>query len=406
MKHIVNLLFLVCALAPVAAIAYQKADSVEAAQSKVKDDGYAVFTYAEGWDKHSKKTARNMMEHAAVRKALGNAVVMTLGVPNITTKEQHEANAARFGKFDLSFPNSYPAIIFYDKNGYRYAEVCISFDERKKPKAVAKRIREVMEGAAKQREIMAKAEAASGVEKARLLGQASAIPGIRKPDRVAQRIKEADPEDKSRMLLYVNLNLPHKAIATADTKDWKATLEEIKGLMQHPMMTTENQQQLCCICIGLLHRHGGPEHMGEMKALIKKLRELDPDSMLGKSAIDARRLWVKELSLADGWSPQVLPADTKPVEVAGPLPIKAAGTYEVTFTYMKGNHAATIEAVELYDGSTKVAEDRHKGSAGINHSNNVYTLQVPSALKKPRLMVSFNMGQNRNSYGSITVSAR
>ena len=140
--------------------------------------------------------------------------------------------------------------------------------------------------------------------------------------------------------------------------------------------------------------------------MIARLREIDPDSILGQSAIDAERMWIRDLNLVEGWSPQVIPADTTPVEVAGPLPIKGAGTYEVTFTYRKGSHAAYIEAVELYDGKTKVAEDRHNGSAGIRHSNNVYTLKVASALKKPRLMVTFNMKQNRDSYGSITVSAK
>ena len=293
MRTITRLFALFPLLLTMSAQAYIKAEKVEAVKNKVTDDGYVIVTYAEGWDKYSKKTAKMMMEHSAVKKALGRAVLMTLGVPNVTSKEQWEANRKRFGHLDLSFPNGYPAFIFYNKEGYRIADVCITYDERKKPKDVAERIRQTMEAAKKQRELLKKAEAASGVEKAKLLGEASVIPGLRKPDRVAQRIKEADPSDSSRMYQLVTLNLPHKAIETSKTEDWQATMAEIKSMMTIPLLTVEHKQQLCCICIGLLHRHGGQQHQAELKAMIKQLRDLDPNSILGKSADDAERLWVK-----------------------------------------------------------------------------------------------------------------
>ena len=120
--------------------AYQKANTIEEAQSKAGKEGIVLVTYAEGWDKCSKKTALDMLENPAVKKALGKAVVLTLGVPDISTKEDHEANAKRFGKMDLSFPDRYPAFIFYNNEGYRLADLCISFDERKKHKLMARRL--------------------------------------------------------------------------------------------------------------------------------------------------------------------------------------------------------------------------------------------------------------------------
>ena len=280
-------------LTPLSASAYTKANSVGDAKNRVTDDGYVICTYAEGWDKYSKSTAKLMMENSAVKKALGRVVLFTLGVPNISTKKDHETNKARFENFDLSFPNGYPAFIFYNKEGHRLADVCITYHERKDPKAVARRISKVMEAAAQQRELLEKAEKASGVEKARLLGQAAAVPGINKPRDVAKRIQEADPGDSSGMHKFVTLNLPHTAIATAETKDWQATMAEMKALMDHPMLTTEHKQQLCCIMIGLLRRHAGDQGQPQMKALIDQLRSLDPDSILGKSADDAARMWLK-----------------------------------------------------------------------------------------------------------------
>ena len=117
-------------------------------------------------------------------------------------------------------------------------------------------------------------------------------------------------------------------------------------------------------------------------------------------------MWVRELNLIEGWSPEVIPAEKTPVEVSGSLPFKEAGTYQVSFNYQRGSHAARFMAVELYDGKTKVAEDRHNGSAGLKHSNNVYTLEVPKAVKKPRLYITFDMETNRDSYGRITVTKK
>ena len=276
MKKLIRIVSLIAALAPLTASAYIKANSVEEAKSRVTDDGYVVVTYAEGWDKYSKKTARQLMEHTAIKKALGkNTILLTLGVPDVSTKKDHEENKARFGHLDLSFPNSYPAFIFYNKDGHRLADVCVSFEERKHPKKLARRISEVLDAAARQRQLLAQAETAGGVEKARLLGQAAA-------------------DDSSRMHEFVTLNLPHRAIDTASTENWQATLSEIKEMMSIPLLTTEHKQQLCCIMIGLLRRHGGPQHLPALKETISQLRELDPDSIWGKSADDAARLWVKE----------------------------------------------------------------------------------------------------------------
>ena len=405
MKFNTGILALTLAMAPIA-MAYQTAENVDQGKAIVTDDGYAIVTYADGWDKYSKKTAERMMADPAVTKALGNAVVMTLPVPNVTSKEEHEVNKQRFGSMDLSFPNVYPAIILYDKNGRRVADICIPYSESKNPTAVAAKVGKAMTGMRKQTELLKKAEAAQGVEKARLLGQASTIAGIKRPDRVADMIKKADPNDESGMQRIATLNLYATAIESASTKDWEADLAAMKELMENPLLSTDEKQQACCICIGLLRRHGGLARKAELKAMLAKLRSLDPDSLLGKSADDAERMWISSLNMVEGWSPSVLPTDATPIELEGKLPISAAGTYEVTFTYKKGTEALRIAGVELYDGKKKVAEDRHAGSTGFKHSNNVYTLEVPAAVKEPHLYVIFDMGPKLDSYGRITITRK
>lgn len=406
MKTISSIATLALAALTIPAGAYQKAENIEEAQSKAGSEGIVLVTYAEGWDKYSKKTALEMLENPAVKKALGKAVVLKWGVPNVSTKEQNEANSKRFGKLDLSFPNAYPAFIFYNKEGQRLADLCIRFDERKRPRLMARRIKETISAMEKQAELLDKAGQASGLEQARLLGQAAIVPGLNKPRDIAKRIQQADPDGQTGMHQMATLNLYERAIQSAGTKDWEATLAEIKTIMKNPNLSIDQQQQACCICIGLLRRHGGLARKEELKAMIDKLESLNPDSLLGQSARDARRLWVRELSLAEGWSPDVIPSDTTPVEIMGEIPMKSAGTYVVTFKYTSGTHAAKIAALELYDGKKKVAEDRHAGSTGHQSSNNVYTLNVPADVRNPRLYVTFNMGNDRNSHGMISVEKK
>lgn len=406
MKVTNSLIALSLLVAPLTATAYQKAENIEQGKNLVTDDGYAIVTYADGWDKYSKKTAEMMMADPAVTKALGNAVVMTLPVPNVTSKEEHEANKTRFGNMDLSFPNVYPAIILYDKTGRRLTDICIPYSERKNPAAIATKVSTAMTAARKQAKLLSDAEKAQGVEKARLLGQASTIPGINRPNKVADMIKKVDPKDESGMQRIASLNLFATAIESAKTKDWEADLATMKELMENPLLTTEQKQQACCISIGLLRRHGGLARKAELKQMIAKLRSLDPDSLLGKSATDAERMWITTFNIFEGWSPDILPSDDTPVELEGPLPISAAGTYEVSFTYKKGRHALCVLAVELYDGNKKVTEDRHKGLMGLKTSGNVYTLNIPTAVKKPRILVTFDMRNNRDSYGKVTITRK
>ncbi len=407
MKDMMKVCALALAMLPLTAGAYSTADTFEQAKTKLKDDGLVfVFVHADGWDKHSKKTVDLMMKDSEVGKVLKNDVVMTLPLSNLGGKEQDARIKERFGNLRVPTPDSIPGVNVYTREGRVLGSLKIPFKDRKKPAALAKRIGELKKAYAEQNKLMAEAGKANGPEKARLLGEAAFVQGISRPDNVHKMIKQADPQDKSGMDKVMSLNLPHYAIGTAGTKDWQKTLAEVKELQKNPNFNKEQQQQLCCIAIGLLRRHGGMQYKKELKETIARLREIDPDSILGQSAIDAERMWVRELNLIEGWSPEVIPAEKVPTEVTGPLPFKEAGTYQVSFNYQRGSHAARFMAVELYDGKTKVAEDRHNGSAGIKHSNNVYTLNVPKTVKKPRLYITFDMETNRDSYGKITVTKK
>lgn len=389
-----------------AAAALRTADTYEQALAAAPEGGYVLALYADGWDKYSKKLAQKFLKDKDIVAALGDAVVIEYAVPNFSTDETNKARADKLGKLRWTGADTYPAFVLYDKTGRHYATVTVPYADRKDADKIADKITKANESLAKQNDLLEKAKGESGLAKAQTLGKSALFDNINRPDNILRMVKEADPQDKSGYVRRLEFNGHGFAEGTAKTKDWKATLKDIEERLDDKSYSVAQRQGLYATAVGLLRRHGD---MSDQKKLVRYLREmekLDPKSPLGRSADHAKTIWVSELSLADGWSPAVLPKTTDPVEIKGPLPIKAAGTYEVTFNYSRGPHQLVIEGVTLYDGSRKVAEDIHRGTTGIKHNKNVYTLQVSDRVKAPKLEASFNMVKDRDSYGTISIKKK
>lgn len=391
------------------------AENYEAAQANVPEDGYVLALYAEDWDKFSKKTVKSFYKNKAFKQEMANSVIIEYAAPNFfsaPTKENpdlrdcRKEREAKLGKLKWTGAHTYPAFVLYDKNGRHYATVLVPYADRKNPEKIAKQIAAARKALAEQNDLLAQAEKESGIAKAKLLGKAASFSNINRPDNIVKRIKEVDPEDKSGYVRSLEFNGHAYAEGTSKTKDWKATLAEVEAKIADKSYTDAQRQGLYATAIGLLHRHGTVADQMKLVKYLRAMEKLDPDSILGISADRAEMLWVSNLSYADGWSPAVLPTDTKPTELKGPLPIKAAGTYTVTFTYSRGSHQLVVLGVELYDGDKKVAEDKHRGTTGIKHNQNVYTLEVSSAVKNPVLKVSFDMVKDRDSYGTIRIEKK
>ena len=381
-----------------------EADSYAEAQKKaIPEDGYVLALYADGWDKFSKKLVDSMLKDSSMKAALSNSVVIRYGAPNLASEAGNKARADKLGLLKWTGAYTYPAFVLYDKEGRQYATVLVPYSDRDNPEKIAEQINSARESLAKQNEYLEKAKTLSGVEKAEALGKSAVFENINRPDNIVRMIKEADPQDQSGYVRRLEFNMHGYAEGTAKTEDWRKTLKEVEDKIADKAYSDSQRQGLYCTAVGLLHRHGSTADNKKMKSYLSEMKKLDPNSIQGVSAEHAALLWISNFTLADGWSPAVLPQDTTPVEIGGPLPIAEAGTYEVTFTYASGPHKLNIKGIQLYDGDKKVAEDMHSGSTGIQHTNNVYTLTVPSKVKKPRLMGSFDMKNERNSYGNITI---
>ncbi|MBQ3525501.1 MAG: hypothetical protein IJA63_04425 [Akkermansia sp.] len=416
MKKTLATILMAAAMAPLAMADNDKAaelnivENYEAAQANVPKDGYVVVLYADGWDKYSEKLAKQFLKNKQIKKAFADSVLIEMPVANLSTEETNKARGAKLGKLRWEGPHTYPAFALYDKSGRYYTTICIPYEDRKAFSKIANLIEEAHKAVDEQNALLEKAKGETGLARALTLGKAASFKNIRRPDNIVKMIKECDKDDKSGYIRSLEFNMYGYAEGTAkkaaETGEWKPILKEIEDKIADKAYNDEQRQGLYAMAIGLLHRHGTMAEQKKLVKYIRSMKSIDPDSILGVSAEHAQTIWARQLSYADGWSPAVLPLDETPTELAGPLPIKGAGTYEVTFTYSSGSHQLVVLGVQLFDGNKKVAEDMHRGTTGIKHNNNVYTLEVGAKVKDPHLKVIFDMKKDRQSNGTIKIEKK
>lgn len=414
MKRIILTCAAALALLPCAAV--QTADTYAAAKEIVKNDGYIIFAYAEDWDTFSKRTCDKLMAAEAVQKAAGEAVFMRAPIPNVMTEERKAADKERFGPLQVADAPDYPALIMLDNQGRHYATITGPFlhkaPNKKMADKVAGLISECRTGLQQRTDLLTRAEQAKGVDKARLIGAAAMVPNVNPVDKIGKiinNIKKLDPKDESGYgrRLRDPMSFVGEIVGIERSKEpgkgWEAAFSKVEEYLNDPVYTPLQQQELHALAVGLLHRHGGPRRVQEMREHLRAMKALAPDTYMGKSVALAEREWAVGFNLMDGWTPEVV-AENEPIELSGPLPITGPGSYSITFTYTRGNHAAVIRAVSLYDGKKLVAEDRHPGTAGRSGKDNVYKIQVNSALKEPHLFVEFEQNGKTNTFGQIVIT--
>ncbi len=414
------------ALLPLQAV--QEVSSFDQAAQAVTDDGYAVFYYGEGWDKKGKATCEKIIKDPAVRKALGNAVVLMVPYYNAPTDEQKEQvkllmerTVKQNGKDvteKIDYPGgqqSYPMLALYNKQ--RNMAVYLRGDQLYKgkgtkidPAKIAAALTPLHAAVIKQSQLLTAAEDAKGKDKVKILFEASRVPGLNRPAAANSKLlRELDKDDSQGYIAaldYRNGNVGKIGEKGPDgnpltTESYLAILDKN---LTNPLLTTEQKQNTCAFAIGTVHRAYGKGGTKLIRKYAKQMKELDPTSKLGISADTVIRDWTADgLVYTLGWNGDTVPMDTDPIELFGKLGI-TQGTCLVTFKHTGGNKRATIKGVTLYDGKTKVAEDAH--SATVNNTE-TYTLNVPAAPKEPHLFITFDVKPDaRNTQGDITVEMK
>lgn len=394
----------------------QIAETYEAAQAILQDDGYILFAYAEDWDTYSKGVCDVLMASPVVQQAAGNAVFMRVPIPDELTEERKKADEVRYGKLRIPNANNYPALLMLTKSGRHYATITGPYMLKADPEKVAAEISKTMQSMRNQEELLARAQSANGVEKAKLLGEAALIPGINPPDaprKLIQQINKLDPRGETgyarKLVAPFDISVEISSVEWQKDKNkphgWESALKKAEEYLKDPVYTNEQRQAICAVTIGIFHRHAAGKSAARIRELARRMQELDPDSDLGKSAKAVIREWGTGLTLAEGWSPQII-TENEPVEVDEPPSFAKPGVYTFTLVRDRGNHNCNVAAISLYDGKKLIAEDRHNGFVGPNKSENTeYKLDVTSPPSEPHLFIQFDQkSTTNNSWGHFSLT--
>lgn len=403
MKSTLSILMSLAALTLLPTQAATRVATYEQAQAKLNDDGYALFIYGKGWDKRAEANTTSLYNAPVVARALGNAAMMLVPLPESMNDEQKATFSGIMGKLALPHPHSkhsFPAVVLYDRNGRQYGIVCGPPMVYPEADRIARLISSRREAKAQQDKLMAQADAAQGEARALLLLKAAQVEGIERPDKVENLIKAADPEDKSGSLAALKFynNPVGDKINEMDISEALAAMD---AAISNPLHTVQQKQNACAFAIGLIRRRFGTGPADAIAHYARIMKGLNPDSVLGRSADVVMRDWTTGMQFVRGWAPDSLPLPGVPGELNGKLPIGPAGKYEVRFEPTRGKNHAIISRVALYDGQTLVSEDTRRITLSSPAS---YYVTSETELKNPRLLITFDNGEKqRDTRGNFII---
>jgi len=286
-------------LAPLPLEAAQQYDTQEKAAENATDDGYILFVYGKGWDRYSEDLCKKVIAAPEISEAAGNAALILTPFYQYATPEDKEAQRAVWGALAEPAAHSmetYPSLLMYDKEGFLYGRVQGPVLLRGTMAEIAAEVKAKLEAKHKQEEIMKRAEAASGVEAAKLIAEAWAVPGIEPPKNYRNLVKAADPNDESGMVRRLHFDgwglaqkyCGKKSDGGLELGD-EATIAKMKEFMKDPAYTPEQRQTFYAIFIGVLN-HGGGNAM-QIKGYVIEMKRLIPESNLGISAYQVIKIW-------------------------------------------------------------------------------------------------------------------
>ena len=263
----------------------------EAAQAAPKD-GYMLVVYAKGWDRFSEPFCKKVIADPEIQAAAGDAALILAPFYQYATPEDKQKQADVWGSLDEPRAHSdetYPCILMYDKNGCLYGRVQGTSFLKGSMAERAAEIKAKLEAKHKQEELMDQAGAASGVERAKLVGEACAIQGIERPNGWREIVKNADPNDQSGMVRRLNFDYYGFSQKYCGRKSdgglemsTEDTIEEMKKFLKDPAYTPEQKQIFHAVIIGTLRRSGAGAT--QLKGAVQEMKRLAPESHMGVTA--------------------------------------------------------------------------------------------------------------------------
>ena len=365
-----------------------------------------MFIHPAGWDRYGEKLCKKLIADAGVRKAAGKAALILAPIyQNRTEKTNAEAKKVMGA---LGYPGdmadiSYPALIFYDKSGRRYAALYGEALMDASVAEVAEQVKQRMTAKKKQQALLDESgKISDSAQKARLVFKATRISGVEWPHGVSDALKSIDPEDKYGYRAALNFGFGIQANESLDS-----ILKRLDDVFENERIASWQKQRACATVIGHIRRAYGTIAGGPyITKYAKKMHELDPESPLGLSGPVVMRDWVKNYRYGQGWSDQLIPSAPIPVLMQD-IPVSKPGTYNITFKLTTGRDGIKINSLRLLDGSSCVVADNSPREVSWQNTQVTYTFEVKKSLKNPILEITYgNAPDKRSTWGNITISVQ
>lgn len=282
--------------------ATQYATQQEAA-AQVTKDGYILVVYAKGWDRFSEPLCKKVIKSKAVQEAAGDAALILAPFYQYASEDDKKAQRAVWGNLAEPRANSmetYPCLLMYDQGGFLYGRVQGPVLLRGTMEEIAAEVKAKLDAKHQQEAIMAKADAAQGVERARLIAEACAIKGIERPNNYRNLVKQADPNDESGMVRRLHFDpwgTAQKYCASAKDGGKQlgtaGTVQEMQQMLEDPAYDNEQKQVFHAIIIGTMRRDSVDTYANQLRTHLAEMKRLAPESNLGVTADQYTKLYLK-----------------------------------------------------------------------------------------------------------------
>lgn len=294
-----TLLTLGALLALPAADAAQRVKTFSDAKKAAGADGIIVYVYGPDWNTRSNRMLHEFWETPELEQAAGNAVLLAL--PSYQDDKNKDLDNGADIKGSLRLPGfGYcPRVVMLDEDGEIYADLHGTDDlgDFKGAEGLAN-IRKNLDLLHQRNAILEEADHEENEARARLLSKAADLP-IKPPSDIIERIRMADPNDKTGCLRRHEFNAREFLYKEMDTKDGflkPSFVPDLNAIKQHctrifsdPAYKVEDRQAAYNLLIGITRQNGIVSQ--RLKTLIRANMRLGPETRSGKAGEHILTLW-------------------------------------------------------------------------------------------------------------------
>lgn len=294
-----SLLTLGALLALPAADAAQRVKTFSDAKKAAGPDGIIVYVYGPDWNTRSNRMLHEFWDTPELEQAAGNAVLLAL--PSYQDDKNKDLDNGVDIKGSLRLPGfGYcPRVVMLDEDGEIYADLHGTDDlgDYKGGEGLAN-IKKNLDLLRQRNTILEEADHEENEARARLLSKAADLP-IKAPSDIIERIRMADPNDKTGCLRRHEFNAREFLYKEMDTKDGflkPSFVPDLNAIKQHctrifsdPAYKVEDRQAAYNLLIGITRQNGIVSQ--RLKTLIRANMRIGPETRSGKAGEHILTLW-------------------------------------------------------------------------------------------------------------------